>query len=587
MSARLVRPHRVGVASLATLAAVAALSVATPTAFMGSAHAAGSSRGRHVAVVPLAHPAQRHLSLPHESFASAVPGTVYVADVNNARVVAIAPDGTQSTVGSGWSEPFGVALDSAGDLFVTDGGTGSLVEITADGTQTTLASGFGLPVGVAVDGDGNAFVGDADASQVVEVAPDGTKTVLPFEGLSCPNGIAVDAQGDVFAANFCGGYVSKLTPDGTETTVGGDYSKPTGVAVDGEGSVYVADIYNNRVEKVTSDGTQSTVPNSDTGSPTGVEVDGLGNVYIADLGGATFELPTGGGRTTLASDVGGYDVGVLGNPLEAQSIDFTSDAPTGALPGDGYTVSATGGDSGNPVTFSTGTDGVCTVTDNGDGTADVSLDHGGDCVIDADQAGDQDYADAPQAHQTVTVGRFAQDVTFTSGPGVVRTGDSYLATADGGDSGNPVTFGVDKGSSDSCTVSPTGDVQFLHARTCTVVASQAGNADYLDGSATQTIKVRRAFQTVEFTSKAPHKPHAGTSYHATASGNPTGARVRISGVGACSVGRHGVVRFTHHGTCTVIATQVGNADYKPGRAKQLIVVVPANSPRALRTPLLG
>jgi sugar lactone lactonase YvrE len=593
MPERHVRPRRLGVASLASMAVVAALSVATPTALTAGAHAATGSRPHRSAVVPN-RPAVRHLSasLPHESVASAVVGTVYVADYSG-QVLAIAPDGTTSQVGTGWSSPMGVAVDSAGNLFVTDGGNGTLVELAADGTQTTLASGFGYPIGVAVDTDGNVYVGDNGSNRVVEVAPNGDQTVLPFEGLSCPNGIAVDAQGDVYATDFCSGSVSELTPGGAESTVGSGYSNPTGVAVDSDGNVFVADIYNNRVEKVAPGGTQTTVPNSDTGSPTGVEVDADGNVYIADLGGGNYQLTTDGGRTTLPSTNAGYDIGVLGSRTSVlpQTISFSSDAPTGALPGDDYTVSADGGDSGNPVTFSTQSDGVCSVSDNGDGTAYVSLDHAGDCVLDADQAGNGDYADATTAHQTVTVDKFAQSVHFTSAPGVVRTGDTYDATANGGESGNPVTFAVDPSTASSCTVSPSGEVTFLHATSCAVVASQAGNGDFLAGSATQTVKARRAFQTVVFTSDAPHKAHAGTTYHATATGDAaSGRKVRITGVGACSVGRHGLVTFTHRGSCAVFATQSGNADYQPGKAKQFIEVTPAKNTRAgahLRTTLLG
>ncbi len=175
-------------------------------------------------------------------------------------------------------------------------------------------------------------------------------------------------------------------------------------------------------------------------------------------------------------------------------------------------------------------------------------------------------------------------LTFTSSPTVPRVGDTYQA-ATAGDSSGAVTFSSD--SPASCSVSDTGLVTFLHATACTVVASQAATGDYLAGSATQTIQTGRAIQTVVFTSVAPHKPRARTTYDATASGRSDGPRVRITGAGACSVGRHGVVHFNHAGTCTVFATQVGTADYKPGRAKQLIVVRARSHGRALGTPLAG
>ncbi len=664
------RSRRNGVASLATLAAVAALSVATPTALTGTARAAAPQH-RGGVVAPVASPQPRHssMSLPGEGFAAAVAGTVYLADTGNGRVVAVAPDGSESTFGTGWSQPYGVAVDASGDVFVADGGLGAVVEVTPDGTQTTVASGFGLPVGVAVDESGTVFVSDAAANKVVRVDTDGTQTVLPFTGLSCPNGIAVDAQGDVLAANYCGNTVSELAPNGTVSTVGTDLASPTGVTVDTGGTVFVAEYGHNQVTRIAGDGTQSAVAGSDTGAPTGTEVDQEGNVYIADISGGAYRVATDATRTTIAGDVMPYDVAVVdGPPVTPQQITFTSKAPKRALPGDAYTVRATGGDSGNPVRLSTLSDDVCTVSDNADGTAEVSLAHSGDCVIDADQAGDEDYAPAEQAHQTVSVARFGQSVTltspapadalpgdgytvsatggdsgnpvtfstqssvcsvsdhadgsaqvsldhagdcvidadqagsgdfsaaeqvhqtvavglfsqqvsFTSTPGAVRVGDTYPATATGGDSDEPVTFALAPGSPASCTVSPTGQVHLLHAMSCWVEASQAGDQDHAAGSAVQHVTVLRARQTVTFTTKAPRHPEVGATYHAAATGNPNGRPVHLTAVGACSIGRKGLVRFTQRGTCSVIASQAGSADLTRGRAKQVMAVAAAKPGR--------
>ena len=63
-------------------------------------------------------------------------------------------------------------------------------------------------------------------------------------------------------------------------------------------------------------------------------------------------------------------------------------------------MTATGGASGDPVTFSSGSPTVCTVS----ATGSVSFTGAGSCVIDADQAGNADYAPAPQVAQNVTVG---------------------------------------------------------------------------------------------------------------------------------------------------------------------------------------
>jgi hypothetical protein len=81
-----------------------------------------------------------------------------------------------------------------------------------------------------------------------------------------------------------------------------------------------------------------------------------------------------------------------------QSITFTSTPPSPALTGSTYTVAATGGGSGNAVTFSSLTTSICTVS----GTS-VSLIAAGSCTVAADQAASTGYLAAPQVTQTFTI----------------------------------------------------------------------------------------------------------------------------------------------------------------------------------------
>jgi hypothetical protein len=61
-------------------------------------------------------------------------------------------------------------------------------------------------------------------------------------------------------------------------------------------------------------------------------------------------------------------------------------------------LSATGGASGNPVVFTSATPGVCHVSES-----TVTYIATGTCVIDANQAGNDTYADAPQVPRTIVV----------------------------------------------------------------------------------------------------------------------------------------------------------------------------------------
>ena len=122
---------------------------------------------------------------------------------------------------------------------------------------------------------------------------------------------------------------------------------------------------------------------------------------------------------------------------------------------------------------SAGSAGVCSVS----GTA-VALLGAGTCTILADQAGSAGYHPAPQAQQSFSVGRAAQAISFSSTPPVpAAVGDPDYAVAASASSGLPVTFAAAPASAGICSVSGS-TVSLVGAGTCTVVASQGGNAVY-------------------------------------------------------------------------------------------------------------
>ena len=224
-----------------------------------------------------------------------------------------------------------------------------------------------------------------------------------------------------------------------------------------------------------------------------------------------------------ASLLGGQTV----NPAP-QSISFT--APASGTVGGSATLTATGGGSGNPVTFSVDASsgaGVCSVS--GD---TVSYLAPGSCVIDASQAGNASYAAAPQVTRTITVGQAAQSISFTA-PASGTVGGSATLTATGGGSGNPVVFSVDSSSgSGVCTVSGTDGttVNYTGAGSCVIDASQAGNASYAAApQVTQTITVNQAPAFV--IDSPPTAATAGQPYDYTfqASGTPAPTYALASG----------------------------------------------------------
>jgi sugar lactone lactonase YvrE len=73
-------------------------------------------------------------------------------------------------VSSGLLNPYGVAVDGAGNVYFADSGDGAVKEwIAVSNTVTTLVSGLGFDVGVAVDATGNVYIGDTDNNAIKEL----------------------------------------------------------------------------------------------------------------------------------------------------------------------------------------------------------------------------------------------------------------------------------------------------------------------------------------------------------------------------------------------------------------------------------
>jgi hypothetical protein len=108
---------------------------------------------------------------------------------------------------------------------------------------------------------------------------------------------------------------------------------------------------------------------------------------------ATYEEGSQGVTLVLAPTTGADICG-----KQPQALDFTSTPQAHHAVGTTYAVSATGGGSGNPVTFTSSTPSVCTVAGS-----TVSFAAAGTCTVAADQLGNDTYSAAAEATQDITV----------------------------------------------------------------------------------------------------------------------------------------------------------------------------------------
>jgi hypothetical protein len=235
-------------------------------------------------------------------------GNLYIADRFNHRIrkvtvatgviSTVAGNGTAGSSGDGaiataaqLNQPFGVAVDAAGNIYIADRGNHKIRKVTvATGIISTIA------------GTGTAgYLGDG--------------TPATTANINDPTDVAVDLSGNVFIADYGNHRVRKVASStGVITTLAGNGTAgllgegvlattcrlyfPAGVAVDTAGNVYIADMSNDRVRKVTvATGILNTVAGSGNGmfggdggsgpaaqlyQPIGIAVDPAGNLYIGD-----------------------------------------------------------------------------------------------------------------------------------------------------------------------------------------------------------------------------------------------------------------------------------------------------------------
>ena len=212
------------------------------------------------------------------------------------------------------NNPYAVAVDSSGNLYIADtynrrirkvdisgvittvagngyAGPGDLGGYSGDGGPATSAE-LAQPFGVAVDNAGDIYISDQNNNRIRKVDPSGVITTVVSGGIgagvSSPAGLAVDNAGNLYITDMGNQCIRKVDTTGALTTVAGSIGNsgyagdggpattaelnfPFGVAVDASGDIIIADRDNSRIREVKAPASVATSPVVSASTPTSTQ----------------------------------------------------------------------------------------------------------------------------------------------------------------------------------------------------------------------------------------------------------------------------------------------------------------------------
>jgi hypothetical protein len=135
--------------------------------------------------------------------------------------------------------------DFAGTVYLSDSGTNEVYKITAKGKVTPVGSGWSEPQGIGVDSKGNVYIADTANSRVVELSKAGKPVAILSDPGQYPAGVTIAKDGTVGVTNIIStsggeGSVSFYTAGSTspECTSSGVLSEDYFIGVDSSDNFY-------------------------------------------------------------------------------------------------------------------------------------------------------------------------------------------------------------------------------------------------------------------------------------------------------------------------------------------------------------
>ncbi len=214
-------------------------------------------------------------------------GKILVADTFNNAIKRMNADGTGFvTLASGFNRPMGIAIQTDGKIVVADFNSSSIKRINADGTGfVTLGSGFSNPRGVAIQADGKILVADSFNNELKRMNADGTSIVTLYSG-SSPKGVTVQADGKIVFT--VGNAIIRMDSDGSNiVTLAAGLSETYKAAIQADGKIVFTDAgTNNVVKRMNADGSNIVTLATGFNTPTDVAIQTDGKIIVADYGNA-------------------------------------------------------------------------------------------------------------------------------------------------------------------------------------------------------------------------------------------------------------------------------------------------------------
>ena len=290
------------------------------------------------------------------------------------------------------------------------------------------------------------------------------------------------------------------------------------------------------------------------------------NSANCSISGSTLTAVTAGSCTITATKAADANflvtTATVNITVTAATSQLTTQAITfGASPavsvGASGTLTANGGGSNNPVNLASSTPSVCSVSGN-----TVTGIAAGTCTIAATQAGNANYSAAPQVSKSFTVTAGTQASLSSSISNATPTvGSTATLSTSGGSGSGAVSYASN---SANCSISGS-TLTAVTAGSCTITATKAADANFLVTTATVNITVTAAtsqLTTQAITFGASPAVSVGASGTLTANGGGSNNPVNLasSTPSVCSVSGNTVTGIAA-GTCTIAATQAGNANY--------------------------